>query len=105
MVISDNFRIFATIEKKKVMDKVIYLIDRDAYRKEVVEHLTQKDLEEWVADEGYTEDFTIMKIDCTFYGSIIEALRNEMDYALNEVEDENILAEIQEKYYFFAFGF
>ena len=34
------------------MDKVIYLIDKDAYRKEVVEHLTQKDLEEWVADEG-----------------------------------------------------
>ncbi len=87
------------------MDKAIYLLDRGAYRKELVENLTQKDLEEWVADEGYEDDFSVMKIDCSSYNNPTEALRNEMAYAFDGVEDDEILSRVQEDYYFFAFGF
>lgn len=87
------------------MDKAIYLLNRGAYRKELVENLTQKDLEEWVADEDYEDDFSVMKIDCSSYNNPTEALRNEMAYAFDGVEDGEILSRVQEDYYFFAFGF
>ena len=32
-----------------LMDKKIFLLDRQHYRPEMVENLTEKDLEEWVA--------------------------------------------------------
>ena len=38
------------------MDKKIFLIDKTSYRRELVENLTEKDLEEWVAEEDYNDD-------------------------------------------------
>ena len=74
------------------MDKKIFLLDRQHYRSEVVENLTEKDLEEWVAEEDYDDNYTIMKIDANDYNSVEEAL-----------EKEGVL--FPEDYYIFSFGF
>lgn len=80
-------------------DKVVYLIDRDAYRKELVERLTHKDLEEWVAEEDYTGNYTIVKIEANGYSSVDEALEEEMGYIGNKVSD------FEKDYYVITFGF
>ncbi len=73
------------------MDKKIFLIDKSCYRKELVENLTEKDLEEWVADSDYEGDNSVLKVDANAYDSLDEAIAGEiMD--LND-------------YYLFAFGF
>lgn len=74
------------------MDKKVFLLDKDYYSRSMVDNLTEKDLEEWVAEESYTEDFTIIKIDANDYDSVDEA-----------IEGEGIL--FDECYYVFAFGF
>ena len=74
------------------MDKKIFLLDRQHYRSEMVENLTEKDLEEWVAEEDYDDNYTIMKIDANGYNSVEEAL-----------EKECVL--FPEDYYIFSFGF
>lgn len=74
------------------MDKKIFLLDRQHYRSEMVENLTEKDLEEWVAEEDYDDNYTIMKIDANGYNSVEEAL-----------EKEGVL--FPEDYYIFSFGF
>lgn len=74
------------------MDKKIFLLDRQHYRSEMVENLTEKDLEEWVAEEDYDDNYTIMKIDANGYNSVEEAL-----------EKEGVL--FPEDYYTFSFGF
>ena len=43
-------------------DKKVFLLDKQHYRKEQVESLTEKDLEEWVAEEDYNENYTILYI-------------------------------------------
>lgn len=75
------------------MDKKIFLLDKSAYRKELVNNLSEKDLEEWVAEEDYDDNYTIVKIDATEYDSAEEAFINEMPFA--DIDD----------YYMFAFGF
>lgn len=75
------------------MDKKIFLIDKTSYRRELVENLTEKDLEEWVAEEDYNDDYTIVKIDANGYDSVEDAFINEMPFA--DMDD----------YYVFAFGF
>jgi len=74
------------------MDKKIFLLDRQHYRPEVVENLTEKDLEEWVAENDYENDSAIIKIDANGYNSVEEALENE-----------GLL--FPEDYYIFSFGF
>jgi hypothetical protein len=74
------------------MDKKIFLLDRQHYRPEMVENLTEKDLEEWVAEEDYENDYTIIKIDANDYNSVDEALF-----------EEGVL--FPEDYYIFDFGF
>ena len=75
------------------MDKKVFLLDKEYYTKEQVENLTEKDLEEWVAEEDYNENYTIIKIDANSYGSANEAINAEMPLSnLNE-------------YFIFSFGF
>lgn len=75
------------------MDKNIYLLDKEFYTKEMVANLTEKDLEKWVAEEDYNDNYTIVKIDANGYNDVNEAFVNEMPLA--DIED----------YYVFAFGF
>lgn len=75
------------------MDKKIYLLDKECYTTEMVNNLTEKDLEEWVAEEDYNDNYTIVKIDANGYDSAEEAFANEMPFA--DIDD----------YYMFAFGF
>lgn len=75
------------------MDKKIFLIDKTSYRRELVENLTENDLEKWVAEEDYNDDYTIVKIDANGYDSVEDAFINEMPFA--DMDD----------YYVFAFGF
>lgn len=75
------------------MDKKIFLIDKTSYRRELVENLTEKDLEEWVAEDDYNDNYTIVKIDANGYDSVEDAFINEMPFA--DMDD----------YYVFAFGF
>lgn len=73
-------------------DKKIFLLDKDCYSKKTVENLTEKDLEEWVAEEDYDDNYTILKIDANAYNTPEEALENE-----------GVL--FPENYYQFVFGF
>lgn len=74
------------------MDKKIYLLDKECYTKEMVANITEKDLEEWVAEEDYNDNYTIVKINANGYNDVNEAFVNEMPFA--NIED----------YYVFAFG-
>jgi hypothetical protein len=75
------------------MDKKVFLLDKERYTEEMVANLTEKDLEKWVAEEDYNDDYTIVKIDANGYDSAKEAFVNEMPFA--DIDD----------YYVFAFGF
>lgn len=75
------------------MDKKIFLLDKQHYRPEMVKNLTEKDLEEWVAEEDYENDYTIIKIDANGYNSVEEALENEC------------ILSPEDYYYIFDFGF
>jgi hypothetical protein len=74
-------------------DKKVFLLDKQHYRKEQVENLTEKDLEEWVAEEDYDDNYTIVKIDANSYASAEEAIEAEMPF--EDLDD----------YYVFSFGF
>lgn len=74
------------------MDKKIFLIDKSSYRKELVENLNEKDLEEWVAEDDYNDNYSIIKIDANHYSTPEEAIK-----------EEGIL--FPEDYYIFTFGF
>ena len=75
------------------MDKKVFLLDKESYTPEMVANLTEKDLEEWVAEEDYNDNYTIVKIDANGYDSAEEAFINEMPFA--DIDD----------YYMVAFGF
>jgi hypothetical protein len=79
------------------MDKKVFLLDKQHYQKEMVENLTEKDLEEWVAEEDYDDNYTIIKIDATMYDSPDAAIVGE----LNPIDG---LFDIND-YYMFTFGF
>ena len=75
------------------MDKKVFLLDKFYYSETMVNNLTEKDLEEWIAEEDYNEDYTIVKIDANVYDSAEEAFITEMPFA--DIDD----------YYVVAFGF
>ena len=77
------------------MDKKIFLIDKSCYRKELVENLSEKDLEEWVADNDYEGDNSILKIDANAYDSVDKAIDEEGFSSFMDLND----------YYVFSFGF
>ena len=79
------------------MDKKVFLLDKDYYSKEMVENLTEKDLEEWVAEEDYNDNYTIIKIDANNYDSPEAAIDDELGAMF--------CASPYETYYIFAFGF
>jgi hypothetical protein len=60
------------------MDKKVFLLDKELYTSNQIENLTEKDLEEWVADEDYTQNYTIIKIDANSYSTEDEAIKEEM---------------------------
>lgn len=76
------------------MDKKVFLLDRQHYRKEQVENLTEKDLEEWVAEEDYEENYTIVKIDANDYSTPEAAIEGEGG-GFYDIDD----------YYVISFGF
>ncbi len=75
------------------MDKKVFLLDKSYYAETMVSNLTEKDLEKWVAEEDYDDDYTIVKIEANGYDSAEEAIVNEMPFA--DMDD----------YYIVAFGF
>lgn len=75
------------------MDKKIFLIDRNYYRREMVENLTEDELEDWVAEDSYDDNETIIKIDANAYDNVNDAIDNELVYC--DLDD----------YYVFSFGF
>lgn len=75
------------------MDKKVFLLDKEHYTSQQVENLTEKDLEEWVAEDDYDQDYTILKIDANSYSTADEAFKEEMPCA--DVDD----------YYIRSFGF
>ena len=80
------------------MDKKVFLLDKDSYTKEMVEHLTEKDLEEWISEEDYNDNYSIIKIDANGYDNPEVAIACEFfgsTDGLFELDD----------YYVFAFGF
>lgn len=58
-------------------DKKIFLLDKETYTEKQANSLTEKDLEKWVAEEDYENDYTIMKIDANGYKSVEDALLGE----------------------------
>lgn len=77
------------------MDKAIYLLDKTNYRYDIIKNLTHKDLEEWVAENDYEGDNSILKIDANGYNSVDEALSEEMPWVDN----------VENYYWVFSFGF
>lgn len=75
------------------MEKKVFLLDKEHYTKKQVENLTERDLEKWVAEEDYTENYTIVKIDANSYANAKDAIEAEIPYAS---EDD---------YYVLSFGF
>lgn len=75
------------------MDKKVFLLDKSYYPQTMVSNLTEKDLEKWVAEEDYNDDYTIVKIEANGYDTAEEAIINEMPFA--DMDD----------YYMVAFGF
>ena len=75
------------------MDKTIFLLDKERYATNEVSNLTERDLEKWVAEETYNDDYTIIKIDANGYESVEIAINEELPFInLND-------------YYIFSFGF
>ena len=79
--------------KLRIMDKKIFLLDKEQYTKEQIDNLTEKDLEEWVAEEDYDDNYSIIKIDANGYASVDKAIDGEM--SMLDKED----------YYIRSFGF
>ena len=72
------------------MDKKVFLLDKFYYSETMVNNLTEKDLEEWIAEEDYNEDYTIVKIDANGYDSAEEAVITEMPFA--DIDDYYVVA-------------
>ena len=74
------------------MDKKVFLLDKTNYSQEQIENLSEKDLEEWVAEDDYEDDYSIIKIDANGYDTADDAIKRE-----------GIL--FPEEYYIISFGF
>ena len=77
-------------------DKVIYLLDKDRWSKDLVKTLNHKRLEEIVAEEDYDENYTIYKIDANDYNSVKEAIMAELSMTYEDALENN---------YVISFGF
>lgn len=75
------------------MDKKIFLFDKEVYNEGTIKTLTEKECEEWVAENDYEGDNSILKIDANGYESIQDALDAEVGFL-----DQN-------DYYIKEFGF
>ena len=75
------------------MDKKIFLFDKEVYNERTIKTLTEKECEEWVADNDYEGDNSILKIDANGYDTIAIALDAEVGFL-----DQN-------DYYIRVFGF
>ena len=73
------------------MDKKIFLLDKSVYKKRP--SVTEKDLEKWVAEEDYENDYSIIKIDA-----------NNMCQTITETIDSAIVCDVDE-YFIFLFGY
>lgn len=76
------------------MDKKVFLVNRECYTKELLNGITEKDLEEWVAEEDYDDDYSIIKLDANDYDTPDDAIKGELG-SIIDVND----------YYIFNFGF
>lgn len=75
------------------MDKKVFLLDKDHYTDNIVSGLTEKDLEEWVAENDYEGDNSIIKIDANGYEDVNSAIEGEFSFI------------DKDDYYIFSFGF
>jgi hypothetical protein len=78
------------------MDKKVFLIDKSAYPKHIIFGLTEKDLEEWVMEEDYDDNYTILKLDGNAYQNARECVKNEFLMSYEDADKE---------YYIISFGF
>lgn len=62
------------------MDKKIFLFDKEVYNECTIKTLTEKDCEEWVAENDYEADNSILKIDANGYDTIGIALEAEVGF-------------------------
>ena len=64
------------------MDKKIFLLDRDVYDEKQIKslNLAEKDLEEWVMENDYNDDNSIIKVDANGYDTADDALRGELPF-------------------------
>lgn len=76
-------------------DKKIFLLSKNCYDGEMVEILTEYELEKWVAQDSHENDPTILKIDANGYSSVEEALNAEVGNEFFSPSD----------YYILPFGF
>ena len=71
------------------MDKKVFLLQGN-YPEVILNNLTEKDLEEWLAEEDYNDDYTIVKIDANGYDSAEEAFADVMPFA--DIDDYHMIA-------------
>jgi len=64
------------------MDKKIFLLDRDAYYESQIKslNLTENDLEEWVMENDFNDDNSIIKVDANGYDTADDALHGELPF-------------------------
>ena len=73
------------------MDKKIFLLDKTVYKKRP--SVTEKDLEKWIAEEDYEDNYSIIKIDA-----------NNMCQTITETIKSTIVCGVDE-YFIFLFGY
>ena len=76
------------------MDKKLFLIDKGMYSRELVENLTERELEQWASEAEYENDNSIIKIDGNGFDTIRETFDSVFGWE-TDIED----------YYVFAFGY
>lgn len=73
------------------MDKKIFLLDKSVYKTRP--SVTEKDLEKWIAEEDYEDNYSIIKID-----------ENNMCQTITETINSAIVCGVDE-YFIFLFGY
>lgn len=73
------------------MDKKIFLLDKLVYKRRP--SVTEKDLEKWIAEEDYEDNYSIIKIDA-----------NNMCQTITETINSAIVCGVDE-YFIFLFGY
>ena len=73
------------------MDKKIFLLDKTVYKKRP--SVTESDLEKWIAEEDYEDNYSIIKIDA-----------NNMCQTITETINSAIVCGVDE-YFIFLFGY